>query len=151
MMNNDPTGRKRSSSYKLPAAGSPSRLAVALIAAALLVLLGVILFFTLSSSGGSDPDHLFSGTYRYRVPLPDGGTAVSAEYVFNGRGKGKMVLPQDGEEYAYCYFVEGDRLLLDFEDDRARDCVYTFVLSGSRLTLTGGAGTTGGTWELSRE
>ena len=150
MMNNDPTGRKRSSSYKLPAAGSPSRLAVALIAAALLVLLGVILF-TLSSSGGSDPDHLFSGTYRYRVPLPDGGTAVSAEYVFNGRGKGKMVLPRDGEEYAYRYFVEGDRLSLDFEDDRAHDCVYTFLLSDGGLTLTGGAGTTGGTWELTRD
>ena len=37
------------------------------------------------------------------------------------------------------------------EKKAARDCTYTFSVNGNTLTLTGGEGTIGGTYELHRQ
>ena len=67
---------------------------------------------------------------------------------FGENNKGKLIIPD--EEYAFSYKLDGDQLTLDFVSSKATDGTYTASLSGDTLTLIGGKGTIGGTFELSR-
>ena len=58
---------------------------------------------------------------------------------------------EDEYRYEYKYSVSGDTLVLDFEADEVHDAEYTYSLDGDRLTLTGGEGTTGGTYVLTKK
>ena len=49
------------------------------------------------------------------------------------------------------YQVKGNQLFIDFSNEAARDCTYTFSVNDNTLTLTGGEGTIGGTCELYRQ
>lgn len=70
-------------------------------------------------------------------------------YTFYEDGTGSMQL--DDMEFPYQYRVDGDQLYLDFESDSLLDATYTYTLEGTTLTIEGGEGTTGGTYQLTRE
>ena len=48
------------------------------------------------------------------------------------------------------YKINNGTLKLDFVEDVARDCDYSYSIDGKKLTLTGGEGTDGGTYELNK-
>lgn len=89
-----------------------------------------------SSSAG-----LLSGTFVYDE---------NTEYEFDGEGNGCMFLENE-YRYEYKYSVSGDTLMLDFKADEVHDATYTFNLDNDKLTLTGGEGTTGGTYVLTKK
>jgi len=70
------------------------------------------------------------------------------QYEFNEDGKG--CLCADDVHYEYEYKVTNGKLEIDFTEDIVRDCNYTYVVEGNKLTLTGGEGTDGGTYELTK-
>lgn len=70
-------------------------------------------------------------------------------YEFDGEGNGCMCLEEI--RYNYTYKIKGDILSIDFKDDSLRDCSYTFQIDGSKLTLVGGEGTVGGTYDLNKK
>lgn len=67
---------------------------------------------------------------------------------FGENNKGKLILTD--EDYAFSYKIEGDQLSLDFVSSKASDGTYTASVSGDTLTLIGGKGTIGGTFELGK-
>ena len=67
---------------------------------------------------------------------------------FEDGGLGALILPKTS--YAFTYVVEDDQLILDFESNKVVDCRYTASVSGDVLTLIGGEGTVGGTYELAK-
>ena len=67
---------------------------------------------------------------------------------FGEDNKGKLIIPD--EDYAFSYKIDGDQLSLDFVSSKATDGTYTASVSGDTLTLIGGKGTIGGTFELSK-
>ena len=67
---------------------------------------------------------------------------------FGEDNKGKLIIPD--EYYAFSYKIDKDQLSLDFVSSKATDGTYTASVSGDTLTLIGGKGTIGGTFELSR-
>ena len=72
----------------------------------------------------------------------------STVYSFDGRGKGSMELPE--EVYPYIYQAKGNRLTLDFEDERLSDPSYRYAIAGERLTLEGDEALGGASYELVR-
>lgn len=88
-------------------------------------------------SFGSDP---LTGTWDY-----DSNTT----YQFDGKESGAMILTS--ATYDFSYQVKGNQLFIDFSNEAARDCTYTFSVNDNTLTLTGGEGTIGGTYELHRQ
>ena len=70
-------------------------------------------------------------------------------YEFDEDGSGTMIL--DDWEFPYQYTTDENQLYMNFESDSLRDAVYTYLLEGKQLTLTGGEGTTGGTYQLTKE
>ena len=107
-----------------------------LCAAALLVLVLLIVLLVKDCSG-SDP---LTGTWEY-----DSNTT----YQFDGKGSGTTILTS--ATYDFSYQVKDDQLFIDFSNEAARDCTYTFSVNDNTLTLTGGEGTIGGTYELHRQ
>lgn len=67
---------------------------------------------------------------------------------FGESGKGKMSFAKD--DYAFTYKLEDDELSLDFSSNKVIDCSYTISVTEDTLTLVGGAGTTGGTFDLTK-
>ena len=88
---------------------------------------------------GTATDPALTGVWQYDE---------STSYEFADDGSGTMHLPDT--DYSYAYHVDGDRLYMDFESDRLSDATYTYSISGDTLTLVGGKGTAGGTYELTR-
>ena len=67
---------------------------------------------------------------------------------FGESGKGKMSLCK--EDYTFTYTLTEDQLHLDFASSKVIDCSYTVSVTEDTLTLVGGVGTTGGTFDLTR-
>lgn len=65
------------------------------------------------------------------------------------KGKGRLILSKK-ESYVFSYEVGSDSISMDFISDRVMDCEYSLSVSGDKLTLTGGKGTTGESFELTR-
>lgn len=82
----------------------------------------------------------FHGTWKYDE---------YTQYEFDGNGNGCMCL--ENLHYEYTYTVKDNELKLDFKDDSVRDCTYTFSIKNDTLTITGGEGTVGGSYELYKQ
>ncbi len=67
---------------------------------------------------------------------------------FGESGKGKMHLYK--EDYTFTYTLTEDQLHLDFASSKVIDCSYTVSVTEDTLTLVGGVGTTGGTFDLTK-
>ena len=87
-------------------------------------------------SGGTDA---LAGTWEF-----DGTTT----YSFDGSGSGAMELPSIS--YDFTYTIDGNKLMIDYANESVRDSEYEFTVDGNTLTLIGGEGTVGGTYELKR-
>ena len=108
----------------------------------LLVTVITVNIFSLSGCGDKDSSAaVLNGTYVYDE---------LTQYEFDGKGNGCMRLENE-YHYEYKYSVSGDTLMLDFEADEVHDATYTFNLDNDKLTLTGGEGTTGGTYILTKK
>ena len=80
------------------------------------------------------------------------GTWVFSEntsYSFNGRGKGTLYLTD--LKFEFTYRAGDGKLSIDFTDDTLQDCAYSITINGDILTLTGGEGTSGGEYVLTRK
>lgn len=69
-------------------------------------------------------------------------------YEFDGKGNGCMHLEE--LSYEYTYTVKDNELTINFKDDSVRDCTYVFSIKDDTLTIVGGEGTVGGTYELQK-
>ena len=89
----------------------------------LFLLVGIIIFYT-----GSDE-------LKGRWDL-DGTTA----YEFDGNGKGSMVLPLNKYPFQYTIDKKEKKISIDFEDEKASDYTYSYVVDADYLTLYGNIG-----------
>ena len=105
------------------------------IAALAVIIVGIILLAK-GCSGGTDA---LAGTWEF-----DGTTT----YSFDGRGSGAMELPSIS--YDFTYTIDGNKLMIDYANKSVRYSEYEFTVDGNTLTLIGGEGTVGGTYELKR-
>lgn len=105
-------------------------------AAALIVIVILIVLIVKGCSGRTD---VLAGTWDF-----DGTTT----YSFDGEGSGAMVLPSIS--YDFTYMINGDRLVIDFANEILQDSTYTFLVEDGTLTMIGGEGTIGGTYELNK-
>jgi len=103
---------------------------------ALVILILIIVLIFKGCSGGKND---IVGTWRL-----DDFTA----YQFEKDGTGAMLL--SNSRYDYTFEVKGENLHIDYEDDILVDGSYTFTAEGDTLILTGGEGTSGDTYELTR-
>lgn len=108
-----------------------------LLAFLLVVALVVLLIHMVTKSNTADR---MSGTWMLDN---------SVSYQFDGHGSGSM--NTENTAYAFTYEINGDQLMLDFQDDSLTDSTYTIELDGDTLTLTGGDGTIGGIYELRKQ
>ncbi|WP_072683915.1 DUF5640 domain-containing protein [Holdemania sp. Marseille-P2844] len=69
-------------------------------------------------------------------------------YEFYDDGSGMMILP--GTSYVFTYTIEKDQIHIDYENESVHDGSYTFTVDDDKMTLVGGEGTIGGTYELTR-
>ena len=51
--------------------------------------------------------------------------------------------------YDFAYPIDGNKLMIDYANESVRDSEYEFTVDGNTLTLIGGEGTVGRTYELS--
>lgn len=107
-----------------------------LAGAALAILILIIVLIFKGCSGGKND---IAGTWRL-----DNFTA----YQFENDGTGVMLLTNS--QYDYTFKVKGDNLYIDYKDDILGDVSYTFAVEGDTLILTGGEGTSGRTYELTK-
>ena len=105
------------------------------IAALAVIIVGIILLAK-GCSGGTDA---LAGTWEF-----DGTTT----YSFDGSGSGAMELPSIS--YDFTYTIDGNKLMIDYANKSVRYSEYEFTVDGNTLTLIGGEGTVGGTYELKR-
>ena len=107
---------------------------VGLVALAILIL--IIVLIVKGCSGSSDA---LAGKWDV-----DGTTF----YEFAGDGKGALILPS--KTYDFTYKIDNDQLHIDYVSESVHDGSYTFKIDGNKLTLVGGEGTIGGTYELTK-
>ena len=107
---------------------------VGLVALAILIL--IIVLIVKGCSGSSD---VLAGKWDV-----DGTTF----YEFDGDGKGALILPS--KTYDFTYKIDNDQIHIDYENESVHDGSYTFKIDGNKLTLIGGEGTIGGTYELTK-
>ena len=100
----------------------------------LAIAFGIIIF------GAFNVNQKLVGTWKYDQ---------YTEYEFLKDGKGCLCV--DDVHYEYTYETKTKKLSIDFSEDIVRDCEYTFKIQGNKLTLIGGEGTDGGTYELTKE
>lgn len=108
-----------------------------LLVVAILVIIAIIVSLIVLLSPKKDKDLI--GTWQYNE-------YTKYEFYDNGQG----CLCADDVHYKYEYKLSGDTLKLDFAEDIVRDCEYLYAVENKTLTLTGGEGTDGGTYTLSK-
>lgn len=113
-----------------------------LIMTAFVLIFGIIIGIVIFKNRSNSKDKLmqFQGTWKYDE---------YTQYEFDGNGNGCMC-PED-LHYEYTYTVKDDMLKLDFKDDSVHDCTYTFQITDNTLTMVGGEGTVGGSYELHKQ
>lgn len=99
----------------------------------------IVIILLLTLLGGGSRKNEILGSWKYDK---------YTEYEFSKKGSGCLCV--DDVHYAYQYETQGNKLKLDFTEDVVRDCEYTFTVKGDTLTLKGGEGTDGGTYELKK-
>lgn len=72
----------------------------------------------------------------------------ATSYQFDGKENGAMLV--SGTKYKFTYDIKGKKLIIDYESDILVDGEYEFKVKKEVLTLIGGEGTSGDTYELKR-
>lgn len=106
-----------------------------------LVLMGIMLVIIAILISGVDKNQNKNNkdvdTRLYNVWTTDGVTV----YEFDNRGKGALKLPS--EEYKFTYVVNGNKIYIDFESEKAVDSDYEYSFENDNLILKGINKTTG--------
>ena len=102
----------------------------------LIVIIVAIILIVKGCSGATDA---LAGTWDL-----DSNTT----YEFDGKGSGEMLLTL--ADYDFTYEIKDNQLYIDFVNESAHDATYEFSVKGDTLTLIGGEGTIGGTYELTK-
>lgn len=75
------------------------------------------------------------------------GTTV---YQFDGNGKGSMILPSNTYSFKYTISEENNTVSIDFEDERATDCIYAYEVDKNNLVLSGNEGEESFSYEFTK-
>lgn len=59
------------------------------------------------------------------------------KYEFDGKGRGKMLLPESGLEYEFSYKIEDNEILIDFDSEEAKDFEYKYLIEENKIQLEG--------------
>ena len=70
-------------------------------------------------------------------------------YTFDPSGNG--VFCMDSDPISFVYVAKDGRLYINFLETTFSDCEYSYTVSGDKLTMVAENGTTGGTYEFTRE
>ena len=119
---------------------------------AALLAAAAIAVFALAKNSNAPTEASTASTTATVIDSTLVGTWVYDEYTryeFASDGSGQMLL--DDTSYPFAYSINGDLLYLDFADDTVTDATYTFAVEDNQLTLLGGEGTIGGSYELTKE
>lgn len=85
-------------------------------------------------------DSKIIGTFSYRE---------DTKYKFDKNGKGALYVGKD--KFDYSYKTEGDKLIIDFVDEKVKDATYSYQVENDTLKLVGEEGTSGGEYTLKKE
>jgi len=118
---------------------SSRRNTILMITGLLILTLALIIIPLFKTDAGTQAKEL-KGSWIYS------GNAV---YIFNGRGSGAFDLSD--VKLSFSYKAENGILSIDFDDPTVQDCIYTFIIDEQTLILTGGEGTSGGTYMLTKQ
>ena len=59
------------------------------------------------------------------------------KYEFDGKGRGKMLLPESGLEYEFSYKIVDNEILIDFDSEEAKDFKYKYSIEENKIQLEG--------------
>ncbi len=107
-----------------------------LLLCAVLVLIAILVWILLFFVRVSQP---LKGLWAY-------GEAATIQ--FSGKGRGEILFSD--MEYGFSYTVEGNSLQMAFDNPYLVDARYTFTVENGTLVLSGGDGTMGGTYDLTK-
>jgi len=112
-----------------------------LMISGLIVLILALIIISLSKNDAGPQAKELKGTWIYNE---------NTSYSFNGRGKGSLDMID--VSLRFTYYAENGIITIDFEDVTVQDCQYLYRIDNDDvMTLTGGEGTTGGEYELTRK
>ena len=88
-----------------------------------------------------------------KAPSPSSENSVQSQTEYkrqaqSSKGSGEMLLTL--ADYDFTYEIKDNQLYIDFVNESAHDATYEFSVKGDTLTLIGGEGTIGGTYELTK-
>lgn len=111
-----------------------------IVIAVLLIFIATIITILIVLRSDRTTDKLI-GTWRYDE---------YTQYFFKKDGTGKLLA--DDVAYEYTYTIKGEKLIIDFTENIVHDCEYTYAIhDNGTLTLIGGIGTNGGSYNLNKE
>ena len=59
------------------------------------------------------------------------------KYEFDGKGRGKMLLPESNLEYEFTYKINENKILIDFDSEDAKDYTYKYSINNNVLKVEG--------------
>ena len=59
------------------------------------------------------------------------------KYEFDGRGRGKMLLPESNLEYDFTYKINDNKILIDFDSEDAKDYTYKYSIEKNVISFEG--------------
>ena len=59
------------------------------------------------------------------------------KYEFDGKGRGKMLLPESNLEYEFTYKINENKVLIDFDSEEAKDYTYKYSIDNNILKVEG--------------
>lgn len=89
------------------------------------IIISLIFLFSIKASNDS-----LIGSW-----ITEGGTI----YEFNENNKGTMIVPLS--EYKFTYKIDGNKLSIDYESEKAKDADYEYSIKNHKLILKGKRGT----------
>lgn len=128
-MENRKKGKKQGKAFKI--------IAISIVLIALIILLVIK---NINNKEVLESDSKIIGIFIYE----DG-----TKYEFNKNGKGAMYIGK--EKYEYTYKEEGNKLIIDFKDEKVHDAKYSYEINNDILKLIGEDGTAGGNYTLKKQ
>lgn len=59
------------------------------------------------------------------------------KYEFDGKGRGKMLLPESNLEYEFTYKINDNKILIDFDSEEAKDYTYKYSIERNVINFEG--------------
>ena len=136
---NDSHSVKADGQRKIVKKNSSRRNRTLMFTGLVVLILALIIISLFKNDAGAQAKEL-KGTWIY---------SGNTSYTFNGRGKGSLDMIDVSLRFSY--HVENGIISIDFEDNTVQDCQYRYSIDNDTLMLTGGEGTTGGEYILTKK